>query len=71
MDPTFFTRGFVIGLTVAMGIGPMSVLTMRRTIAHGRLYGLVSALGIATVPGHGYRFIPTFSNRGWDAEQDR
>lgn len=21
---------------------------------------------IATVPGHGYRFIPTFSNRGWD-----
>jgi threonine/homoserine/homoserine lactone efflux protein len=48
MDPTFFTRGFVIGLTVAMGIGPMSVLTMRRTIAHGRLYGLVSALGIAT-----------------------
>jgi two-component system, OmpR family, alkaline phosphatase synthesis response regulator PhoP len=23
---------------------------------------------IATVPGHGYRFIPTFSNRGWDGE---
>jgi two-component system alkaline phosphatase synthesis response regulator PhoP len=22
---------------------------------------------IATVPGHGYRFIPTFSNRGWEA----
>jgi DNA-binding response OmpR family regulator len=21
---------------------------------------------IATVPGHGYRFIPTFSNAGWD-----
>ncbi|MGZ6214296.1 MAG: hypothetical protein ACXWMG_05030 [Candidatus Limnocylindria bacterium] len=21
---------------------------------------------IATVPGQGYRFIPTFSNRGWD-----
>ena len=48
MDPTFFSRGFVIGLTVAMAIGPMSVLTMRRTIAHGRLYGLVSGLGIAT-----------------------
>lgn len=25
---------------------------------------------IATVPGEGYRFIPTFSNRGWDVEQD-
>jgi DNA-binding response OmpR family regulator len=23
---------------------------------------------IATVPGHGYRFIPTFSNRGWNGE---
>jgi threonine/homoserine/homoserine lactone efflux protein len=48
MDLTFFTRGFVIGFTVAMAVGPMSVLTMRRTIAHGRLYGLVSGLGIAT-----------------------
>ncbi len=25
---------------------------------------------IATVPGQGYRFIPTFSNRGWDAGRD-
>ena len=25
---------------------------------------------IATVPGKGYRFIPTFSNLGWGAEQD-
>jgi DNA-binding response OmpR family regulator len=25
---------------------------------------------IATVPGEGYRFIPTFSNRGWDARSD-
>jgi threonine/homoserine/homoserine lactone efflux protein len=48
MDPTFFTRGLVIGFTVAMAVGPMSVLTMRRTIAHGRLHGLVSGLGIAT-----------------------
>jgi DNA-binding response OmpR family regulator len=24
---------------------------------------------IATVPGRGYRFIPTFSNQGWDAAQ--
>jgi len=25
---------------------------------------------IATVPGRGYRFIPTFSNAGWDGERD-
>lgn len=48
MEPTFFIRGLVIGFTIAMTVGPMSVLAMRRTIAHGRLYGLVSGLGIAT-----------------------
>ena len=26
---------------------------------------------IATVPGRGYRFIPTFSNRGWDDGESR
>ena len=26
---------------------------------------------IATVPGQGYRFIPTFSNEGWDGGQAR
>jgi two-component system, OmpR family, alkaline phosphatase synthesis response regulator PhoP len=25
---------------------------------------------IATVPGHGYRFIPTFTNEGWSGGQD-
>ncbi|HUR17259.1 MAG TPA: helix-turn-helix domain-containing protein, partial [Candidatus Limnocylindrales bacterium] len=25
---------------------------------------------IATVPGEGYRFMPTFSNSGWDSGQD-
>ena len=48
MDPTFLARGLVIGFGVAMAIGPMSLLTMRRTIAHGRLYGLVSGVGIAS-----------------------
>ncbi|HYX11152.1 MAG TPA: hypothetical protein VE817_04175, partial [Candidatus Acidoferrum sp.] len=27
MDPTFFSRGLIIGFTVAMTVGPMSVLT--------------------------------------------
>ena len=26
---------------------------------------------IATVPGLGYRFVPTFSNAGWDGGRDR
>lgn len=47
MDLTFLARGLGIGFTVAMAVGPISLLTMRRTIAHGRVYGLVSGLGVA------------------------
>src|SRR3954447_10196357 len=41
-------RGLVVGFTVAAAVGPISLLTIRRTIAHGQLYGLVSGLGVAT-----------------------
>jgi len=26
---------------------------------------------IATIPGKGYQFIPTFSNKGWDGGQEK
>ena len=48
MDLTFLARGVGIGFAVAMAVGPISLLTMRRTIAHGRVYGLVSGLGVAS-----------------------
>jgi threonine/homoserine/homoserine lactone efflux protein len=48
MDLTFFARGLAVGFTVAAAVGPISLLTIRRTIAHGRLYGLVSGLGVAS-----------------------
>jgi len=41
-------RGLLIGFTIAAAVGPISLLTIRRTIAHGQLYGLVSGLGVAT-----------------------
>jgi threonine/homoserine/homoserine lactone efflux protein len=47
MDLTFLIRGLVIGFTIAAAVGPISLLTMRRTVAHGRVYGLVSGLGVA------------------------
>jgi threonine/homoserine/homoserine lactone efflux protein len=47
MDPTFFLRGLAVGFTVAAGVGPISLLTIRRTIAHGPGYGFVSGLGVA------------------------
>ena len=41
-------RALLIGFTVAAAVGPICLLTIRRTLAHGRLYGLVSGLGVAT-----------------------
>src|SRR3954470_5773155 len=48
MDTGLAIRGLVIGFTVAAAVGPISLLTIRRTIAHGRVYGLVSGLGVAS-----------------------
>src|ERR1700675_5185853 len=47
MDLAFLARGLAVGFTVAAAVGPISVLTIRRTIAHGRVYGLVSGIGVA------------------------
>ena len=41
-------RAVIVGFTIAAAVGPISLLTIRRTIAHGRLYGLVSGFGVAT-----------------------
>ena len=47
MDPVFLARGLVVGFTIAAAVGPISLLTIRRTLAHGRAYGLVSGLDVA------------------------
>lgn len=47
MDPLFFARGVVLGFTIAAAVGPISLLTIRRTLAYGRIYGLASGLGVA------------------------
>jgi len=48
VDPALALRGFVLGFTIAAAVGPISLLVIRRTLAEGRLYGLVSGLGVAT-----------------------
>jgi threonine/homoserine/homoserine lactone efflux protein len=48
MDPSLFGRGLILGFTIAAAVGPISLLTIRRTLAHGRVYGLASGLGVAT-----------------------
>ena len=48
MDAPLFLRGLVIGFSIAAPVGPIGVLCIRRTLAEGQVYGLVSGLGAAT-----------------------
>ncbi|MBV8133234.1 MAG: LysE family transporter [Alphaproteobacteria bacterium] len=44
----FFLKGVAIGLIIAVPVGPVGVMCVRRTIFQGRLAGFVSGLGAAT-----------------------
>jgi len=62
-----FLRGLVIGISIAAPVGPIGVLCIRRTLAQGRLSGLVSGLGAASadaiygfIAGFGLTFISSF-----------
>ncbi len=43
-----FLKGLVVGLSIAVPVGPIGVLCIRQTLAKGRIIGLVSGLGAAT-----------------------
>lgn len=47
MDASFLVRGIGLGFAIAAAVGPISLLTIRRTIAHGQAYGLASGAGVA------------------------
>ena len=51
MDPELFARGIILGFTIAAAVGPISLLVIRRTLAEGRVVGLVSGLGVASADG--------------------
>ncbi len=44
----FFWKGLIIGFAIAAPVGPIGVLCIRRTLAEGRVVGLLSGLGAAT-----------------------
>jgi threonine/homoserine/homoserine lactone efflux protein len=52
-------RGFALGFAVAASPGPIFFLCLRRTLLRGRLYGLISGLGVATADGF-YAALATF-----------
>lgn len=41
-------KGIVIGVSIAAPVGPIGVLVIRRTLAQGRVFGLLSGLGAAS-----------------------
>ncbi|MGE5462351.1 MAG: LysE family transporter [Syntrophothermus sp.] len=67
MNVSLFLRGLVIGFSIAAPVGPIGVLCIRRTLAEGQWYGLISGLGAATadalygcVAAFGLTFISSF-----------
>ena len=48
MDFLFLLKGMLIGFSIAAPVGPIGILCIRRTLASGRLSGLLSGLGAAT-----------------------
>ncbi|MFA4877278.1 MAG: LysE family transporter [Methanoregula sp.] len=48
MDAGLFTQGIIIGLTLAVPVGPISLICIQRAVEGGRLHGIVSGIGVAT-----------------------
>lgn len=44
----FLLKGIAVGIIIAIPVGPVGVLCIRRTILHGRLAGFLSGMGAAT-----------------------
>jgi threonine/homoserine/homoserine lactone efflux protein len=48
MDPIFFLKGLIIGFAMAVPIGPLGIMCIRKTLAEGHSRGLIIGLGAAT-----------------------
>jgi threonine/homoserine/homoserine lactone efflux protein len=48
MDLNLFLQGMIIGLTLAVPVGPIALLCIQRAVTDGRLHGIISGIGVAT-----------------------
>ncbi len=48
MEFTFFLKGIAIGFVMAIPIGPIGIMCIRKTLTEGRLSGLIIGIGAAT-----------------------
>ena len=46
--PAMFLKGLLIGFAIAVPVGPIGFLCLRRTLVYGRLTGFISGLGAAS-----------------------
>ena len=63
----YLIKGLIIGLSIAVPVGPIGVLCIRRTLTRGRMVGFLSGLGAATadalygaIAGFGLTFLVNF-----------
>lgn len=48
MDTSLFIQGMIIGLTLAVPVGPIALMCIQRAVTDGRLHGILSGVGVAT-----------------------
>jgi threonine/homoserine/homoserine lactone efflux protein len=48
VETELFIHGIIIGIALAAPVGPIAFVCVQRSLAHGRLHGISSGLGIAT-----------------------
>ena len=47
MTSDYLIKGFIIGFSIAAPVGPIGVLTIKRTLTEGRISGFVTGIGAA------------------------
>ena len=47
MTTDYLIKGFIIGFSIAAPVGPIGVLTIKRTLTEGRISGFVTGMGAA------------------------
>lgn len=48
MELTLFLKGIIIGFVMAVPVGPIGIMCIRKTLTEGQLRGLIIGLGAAT-----------------------
>ena len=48
MEPIFFLKGLIIGIAMAVPVGPIGIMCIRKTLAEGHSRGMIVGLGAAT-----------------------